>query len=387
MDRGLGKAELETGPMPENKLTVLLSPTRRCNLRCRYCYVEQRGQEDMNLDDFRAFYSWLPGYCRHIGASRLELSWFGGEPLAYGQARWEQALEMQEEFLAPCGIPWVNRMQSNLLLATEQTCRLLQKHFDSAIGGSFEPQGSQRIYPDGRTSATDVERKIAFLRENGIRVGIVSTLTKTDLLPPSEFYAWFKNRVDAVRVNRAHPPRKDDVSADDYLNLREYGDYVLELSRLYVADEHPGFDFTNFTSIMRAMFLHHPLECVSIQEPHWKIAVSGPGVLSSCCRCKEIVLGNVHDSSPADVVATYRQHSRPLVLSERCRECEFRPSGLCDGGCFGEPDCDCMESECGYRTEYTRETLAFVKDFLAANHIGTLEEGMHFHSILQSRRK
>lgn len=373
--------------MPENKLTVLLSPTLRCNLRCRYCYVDQGCHEDMNLDDFRACYSWLSDYCHHIGATRLELSWFGGEPLVYGHDALEQALEMQRDLLAPCGIPWVNRMQSNLLLATEQTCQLLRQYFDSAIGGSFEPNGIQRLYPNGISSTKEAARKIAFLRDNGIRVGVVSTLMKTDLLPPSDFYAWFKNRVDAVRVNRAHSPREGGDWSNTYLSCREYGDYVLELSRLYVEDEQPGFDFINFTSIMRAIFLHHPLECMSTMEPHWKIAISGHGVLSSYCRRKEIVLGNVYNTSPADVVATYQRYSRPIVLSGRCMECEFHQIGLCAGGCFGESDCDCAKSKCGYRTEYTRETLTFVKNFLCINHIETLEDGMKFHTVVHNRRK
>ena len=369
--------------MPEKKLTVLLSPTHRCNLRCRYCYVEQDRFGDMSLDDFRAFYPWLIEYCRLIGATRVELSWFGGEPLAYGHDRLEKALAIQADYLAPSGIPYVNRMQSNLTLATERTCLILHHYFDSAIGGSFEPFGNQRIYPDGRVSTADVERKIAFLRDHGIRVGIVSTLTKPDLLPPEAFYEWFKNRVDAVRVNRAHPPSAGDDSDKDYLNLREYGDYVMTLSRLYVNDERPGFDFTNFTSVMRAILLHFPLGCVDAKEPYWKIAVSGRGVLSSCCRREESVLGNIHDCSPAEVVDAYLKQCRPVLLSERCRQCSSLSDGLCAGSCFGEPDCDCLDSQCGYRTEYTMETLAFVRGFLSEHNIETLEEGMQFHTLLR----
>ncbi|MBR0053729.1 MAG: hypothetical protein IJP65_00265 [Bacteroidales bacterium] len=330
----------------------------------------------MSPSDFRAFYKWIFEYGQFIGANRLELSWFGGEPLLLGQRALEEALSMQIDYFDSSKMPFVNRMQSNLVLVDERTCELLLRWFDGTIGGSFEPCGIARRYPNGDPATSIIERKIDYLRNQGIRVGIVSTLMRADLVSPAVFYQWFHNRVDAVRVNRAHPPPGAD--SNRYLDLPEYTEYVLELLNLYVNDPHPECDFTNFTSVMRTILLGQTLECVSATEPEWKIAVSGGGILTSCCRKNEVVLGNVYDDSPADVVASYRSFAHPVSLVGKCRKCNFRSSNLCSGACLGEPNCDCKSSECGYRTEYTIETLAFVRDFLQSNGIKTLNQAEKF---------
>jgi len=339
----------------------------------------------MSLADFRAFYGWILEYGHYIGAERLELSWFGGEPLMYGYEALEAALLLQEEQFAGSDIPYVNRMQSNLVLADDRTCEILRRWFDGMVGGSFEPFGSSRRHTGGTIATPDIERKIAFLRDQGIRVGIVSTLTRTDLVSPEVFYRWFHDRVDAVRVNRAHPPSETDLN--QYLDLPEYTDYVLALFRLYVADPHPGCDFTNYTSVMRNILLGQQLECVSATEPEWKIAVSGGGVIASCCRRNEVVLGNVYEDSPADVVAAYRAIAHPVCPVDKCKDCDFRSSRLCSGSCLGEPNTDCQTSKCGYRTEYTVETLAFVRDHLRQCGIKTLEDAETFWEERRSRGK
>ncbi len=363
--------------MSDKLLSVLISPTMRCNLRCRYCYVDTLGAGDMTLDDFQAFYNWLMPYAKFIGAHRIVLSWFGGEPLMYGYDALNAALSCQQELLDAKEIPFRNGMQCNLTLVDDRICGLIERYFDNIISGSLEPHGSARVFPDGSPATKTIERKIAELRRRGIRVGVVCTLTRQDMVSPEEFFDYYKDRVEAVRVNRAHPP----VGADphDYLSVEEYVDYVIKLMDMFAGSKRPGFDFVNFSAIAKAVLAGERLECVSTDSPEWKIAVSGGGILSSCCRRYEMPLGSVYDSSPAEVVSAYRElASGKTSAPAKCIECKYHVTGICSGSCIGEPDSDCESAFCGYRTEYTAKTISRTMELMSSLGIRTLTDLDYF---------
>ncbi len=358
--------------MSEKKLTVLISPTHRCNMRCDYCYVSDTRHGDMSISDFEAAYTWLVEYCNELGIRLVDFTWFGGEPLLHGEEALECVLRIQAKIFAKNDIQYVNRMQSNLTLVNDGVCKLIREYFGGFIGGSFEPFGGARKYKDGRTSAIDVEKSIELLHNAGIRVGIVSTLTKNDLRPPRELYFWFKYRVDAFRVNRAHSP--DGNSLEKYLTIKEYNDYVVALYDLYTHDDDVVAQFTNFTAIARSILLNRPFTCADILEPYWKLSIAGNGEIASYCRKNDVVLGNYYTSTAQDVITAYKQRALPELMPKACRSCASYANRICTGSCWGEPDRDCSESNCGYRSEYTKETIAYVQRYLQSKGIRSIEE-------------
>lgn len=358
--------------MSAEKLTILISPTHRCNMRCDYCYVSDTRHGDMSLSDFDAVFTWIVGYCHNLDVRFVDFTWFGGEPLLYGEDKLELALRKQSQIFSKTDIHYVNRMQSNLTLISHGTCKLISEYFGGFIGGSFEPFGKSRKYKDGHASVVDVERNIEFLRNAGLRVGIVSTLTKQDICRPHELFAWFKHRVDAFRVNRAHSPNGN--SLDNYLTMKEYNDYIIALCDLYTHDDNVDFQFTNFTAIARSVLLNRPFGCTDILEPYCKLSIAGKGEIASYCRKDDVVLGNYYTSTPEDVIAAYRQRAKPELMPKTCRSCESYANKICTGSCWGEPDRDCSESNCGYRSEYTKETIAYVQRYLQSRGIRSIED-------------
>ena len=358
--------------MSAEKLTILISPTHRCNMRCDYCYVSDTRHGDMSLSDFEAAYTWIVKYCQNLGVQFVDFTWFGGEPLLYGKDKLESALRKQNQIFSKTDIKFVNRMQSNLTLVNNDVCRLISEYFGGFIGGSFEPYGKSRKYKDGCISVDDVERKIELLHNAGIRIGIVSTLVKNDLLPAQELFAWYKHRVEAFRVNRAHSP--DGNSLEKYLTVKEYNDYVIALCDLYTHDNSEDLQFTNFTAIARSILLNRPFACTDILEPYWKLSIAGNGEIASYCRKKDAVIGNYYTSTVQDVIVTYKQYAYPRLTPKACRECESYANKICSGSCWGEPDKDCAESNCGYRSEYTKETISYVQRYLQSNGITRIED-------------
>jgi hypothetical protein len=158
--------------------------------------------------------------------------------------------------------------------------------------------------------------------------------------------------------------------------MKEYNDYVIALCDLYTHDDSVDFQFTNFTAIARSILLKRPLGCTDIQEPYCKLSIAGNGEIASYCRKDDIVLGNYYTSTPQDVITAYKQQARPELMPKKCRGCENYEKKICSGPCLGEPDRDCAESDCGYRSEYTKETIAYVRQYLLSRGVKRVEDCM-----------
>ena len=360
-----------SGIVSSDKLTVLISPTHRCNMRCDYCYVSDTSYGDMSIFDFKAAYTWLIKYCNFLDIKFIDFTWFGGEPLLYGEANLENALNEQRRCFEGSDIKFINRLQSNLTLVNEKICFLIKEYFDGFIGGSFEPYGLARKYVNGRNAAIDIERAIDYLHTKDIRVGIVSTLIKNDLQPPQKLYDWYSKHVDMFRVNRAHSP--DGKRLEQYLTVDEYNDYVIALFDLYTREREVSFKFTNFAAIARSILLKRPFCCTDVNEPYWKLSICGNGAILSYCRKFDMSIGNYYFSAPQDIIEAYKRKHDQIVLNV-CRECDSYINNICSGSCWGEPNKNCHESCCGYRSEYTLETISYVQQYLQLNEIESFED-------------
>jgi len=360
----------------KKSLILLLSPTLRCNMQCEYCYVKQTKLGDMSINDFKSAYAWTVKYCRYFSIDQIRIMWFGGEPLACGVDLLSEALELQKEYFYPSEISCINSIQSNLTLVDSSICDLIKRYFHNHISGSLEPFGALRQYKNGNSAIDDIMTNIGLLKEAGIRIGIVCTLTKKNITAPELLYHFFKSNDLPFRVNRAHCPTGQNSS--DYLTVSEYNKYVLSLFELYSKDDMPSVDFANFTSIVRCLLLNKTLSCIDHREPHLKLAIESNGKISSWCRQKESVLGNYYNSTSDDIVKAYAKYMQAINPPENCKKCDYFEKN-CTGPCFGELDKSCQESSCGYRTEYTDECMHFVREYLNSHGVFRFDDCAKFY--------
>ena len=75
------RPDVLTEVLAADVLHLILLPTEACNFRCTYCYEDFRLGR-MSEDVVRGVEALLSR--RAEGLARLEISWFGGEPLAAG---------------------------------------------------------------------------------------------------------------------------------------------------------------------------------------------------------------------------------------------------------------------------------------------------------------
>lgn len=352
-------------------LSALLIPTLRCNLRCRYCYVNHSDYADMSMCDWRALYEFLLSYCKAFGIKQIRFLWFGGEPLLYGCKNIQNSLEMQTEIFQYSEIKIRNSIQSNLTLIDKHVCQLLKTYFDGSIGGSFEPLDNSRQYRNRHSANESIEKNIKFLCKEHINLGIVSTLTKRNIASPNDFYSYFKENKISFRVNRAHCPVNGNPS--DYLSINEFNQYVLELFSLFTHDQDPTIDFVNFTSIVAHILNGTPLSCNANPVPYLNYSFEADGRITNSCRTFKRTIGNYYVDTPQDV----RKASEAITVNQycpdSCKKCLFLGK-LCIGSCQERPELDCMHTDCGYKSEYTVATLTYVNEYLSTHGITGINE-------------
>lgn len=361
--------------MLRRHLSVLMNPTTACNLRCRYCYVAghrlQAGTRDMDESDVRRIWEWLAEYGDHVGCREMKVLWFGGEPLLPGVERLSRFLDMQREILDPGRFLVLNTVQSNLLLVGEEHVAFARKYLGGMMGTSLEPFGTDRVGPDGRDARPAIEERISFLQARGVRVGVVSTLTRGCEGTPEALYDYMKSHRLSFRVNRAHCPEGGDPSR--YLSLPEFDDYILRLFDLYTSDRDPApIEFLNFTVAMKGLLLDEPLSCLGADSTRFRLSFAGGGVIQSYCRKNPVVVGDYRHDTPAEVAERYASacsREQPAV----CRSCRYF-GRVCSGACFGEPGVSCADSNCGYRSEFTPKMLDYVSDYMRRMGIASPED-------------
>lgn len=345
-------------------LDVLVSPTTRCNLRCRYCYVNQcqnQAKADLSLDEIAVAYRWLDEFARLTGAERIRLTWFGGEPLYRGVAFLREAVALQATLFSP-SLEVVNTMQSNLTLVNDDLIPLLKKSFHGSIGGSIDFQGVDRVFPNGENSLAVAEKNVRRLRNAGICVGIVCTLTKSNSGDPEALYTYYKRLGTPFRVNRA-AGTTDPKGL--FLSIDEYNGIVKKLFDIYLSDPCPTVEFTNFAMMAKLYLAGLPVVCVDTLTPCLFLGIEAQGRIMSRCRFAG-QLGNFMTDSPGAFYEKCQQQACGHPAPMKCRGCEFF-NKVCLGGCPGEPDADCFNSHCGYRTETTYELWRYVQDYLSRN--------------------
>ena len=337
--------------VPKDILDVLISPTTRCNLRCKYCYVDKTtpaSVADMSLDDMSAALAWLRGYANQLQVRHIRITWFGGEPLLLGHDYLQAALDIQEKVLSDFNV--ANSLQTNLTLDVKPFIPLFKRYFHNHIGFSIDLAAGFRLTACGGDTRSLIERNVKVLQDNGLSLGAVCTMLRCDIGRAKDIYAYFKKLGVLFRVNRA--ASSDFLKRENLLlSVKEYEDLVIEIFNCYLEDSAPTIVFHNLDMMVAAYLSASAVLCVDTEHPELYIGFEAKGRITSRCRFVPMI-GDYHSETPIEVVARTKalaySHKRPA----ECAQCEFFDK-VCVGGCVGEPNCSCLWSDCGYRTEVT----------------------------------
>ena len=163
---------------------IIFRMTRDCNLNCKYCFMQNKGDFKGELIDFDLFKKIIDRiaeqrYINNLEERQLHLVLHGGEVLLLGVERLKNMLEYISSTFNNKNICYDIACQTNATLLDDNICQLFNK-FNVNIGLSFDGV-------DGSNSSrTDIkqeifENKFQLLQKNKNKYGFLIVANKTNI--------------------------------------------------------------------------------------------------------------------------------------------------------------------------------------------------------------
>lgn len=326
----------------------LILCTKECNLRCTYCFEESmhsgcmytvteiRERFDKFLNNgFEKFVVELIEINRELGRD-TDITFHGGEPMLIGVKLLRNAFEIIKKYEGT-----TISMQSNGTLVTDDMISLL-KEFNVRVGisidGPKEMHDQYRLNKGKKGSFDLVFENIQRLKNAGVVVGGLATVTDQTLKNPEGFYRFFKNNKLDYSFNPLFiDPNKP--SNHNVLNLNDYIVFYKKMFDLWINDNDGYQSIQCFERILSAMGIKRTIfmeVCTYIPDcSRTTVAIDTNGDFYRClhyCMDKKNRIGNIRVDKLKIAVGDKLFSKRFDYLRETlCKDCDIRE--YCCGGC------------------------------------------------------
>ena len=173
---------------------VILKATTKCNANCAYCEAidpARPGVQTMPAEVLELFFVRANEFLLEHPRERLLVIWHGGEPLLFGPAFFERALELQQQICDRTGARLGHRLQSNLTLFSPRFAEIFRKMGIFGIGTSYDPiPGLRGLGPERDAAAYNARfhQGLRLLEAEGFGWGLIYVVTKLSLERPQEIF-------------------------------------------------------------------------------------------------------------------------------------------------------------------------------------------------------
>ncbi len=146
-----------------------IMPTLNCNARCVYCYQDGMAQTSMTKDTVAEVIRFIR---QTHGGNRVDLDWFGGEPLLRPDVIDRVCAAVRED-----GCEYVSSMTSNGSLITPQTVEKMTEawHLETvqiSMDGARDDYYARKRYVGGQDQYRRVMEAVSLLSAAGVRVAV-----------------------------------------------------------------------------------------------------------------------------------------------------------------------------------------------------------------------
>ncbi|MDP4093193.1 MAG: radical SAM protein [Bacillota bacterium] len=218
----------QSGPVYDS---LILFPTNRCNLRCKYCYASS-GEEtgiEMNLELAKAAMGFLFKSAARKNLKKVYVGFHGG-----GEPTLNWNLIKESVFLAQ-KLSSQNNMPVNIGITSNgcwsrEVCKFAVRNLSDAtisFDGLTEVQNSQRPFANGRGSFNRVYQTLKLLDESDFIYGIRMTATADSVAFLSDSINYICENFNP-RVIQVEPVFIQGRAMDNYSEIGKYDTFILE---------------------------------------------------------------------------------------------------------------------------------------------------------------
>ena len=318
-------------------LYVMLKPTScRCNLACRYCYYQDKGDATMMTDELLELFTrqYIEAQTQHD----ILFTWHGGEPLLRPISFYEKALKLQQRYAFGHHID--NCLQTNGTLLTDDWCKFL-KNNNFLVGISIDgPQTLHDVYRrshNGKPSWNDVMRGINLLQKHGVEWNAMATVNRLNADHPKEFYLFFRKIGCEFLQFTPVVERQGDGVTNESVTPQQWGRFLCDVYDEWVREDVGHLFVQTFEATLANWVGVTPGVCsLSTMCGHAAVMESN-GDVYSCDHFvfPEYLLGNIRQQTLTTILYGKRQQAfsrmKNGALPRQCHECSFLFA--CHGEC------------------------------------------------------
>lgn len=319
------KQNLYSQRFDKSYMMLTIAPTMSCNFACIYCFEKNSQHNDImvdsTIDDIVSFVQH-----RSKELQKLEILWFGGEPLIAIQ----QIKRLSQKLIELCcieGIEYSSTMSTNGYLLNEKIIEILIECkvlcLGISIDGNKEVHDSRRMLKDGNGTYNRIIENIISASKK-IYIDIKITIDK-------ENYNTIQTMLDVLKLQGVFDSKKVSVSLHQVQDINDVYQHDKCLSDINFSKFRLEFMLKNDIHLGNIYPKPKGCFCQADQLNSWVIdslgnlykCISDIGIVDkkvSALKDKKINYSNLHSYTIYDPTD-----------EKKCKDCQYLP--LCVGGC------------------------------------------------------
>lgn len=265
-----------------------------------------------------------------LAASRINIVWHAGEPLAAGIPFYEQALQIFSEKISH---PISHSAQTNGTLISPEWIAFLKRHPNFSFGISLDgPQflhDAHRKFRSGKGSFELAIRGLKLLQDAGFNPHPIAVISSLSLDYPDEIYDFFEaHQVPSLALNIEE---EEGINRSKTLYKSQfYPKYCAFFKRIYERSLTGKLKIREVEAAKNAIFQNGIEENVLV-EPFRYVSVDYLGNFSTYCpellgakheQYDSFVLGNIYSTTLEQVISSERFEKMRSEIARGVKQCE-----------------------------------------------------------------
>ncbi len=324
------------------KFSILIKPTHRCNLDCRYCYdkpYREKIKEDMSMETLDRTIKLLSEYTREA-----HIIWHGGEPtmvsLEWYRNAYEQVLSKYPMTTFTTGI------MSNGVAFNDEWLDLFKKYnIDAGISYNSSYQCQLRCSNQNRKSNSKdmkvmqhIENTLIKAKKDNFNIGVIDVITSLNYKDQIQIYEYYKKLGVHVSMNHIfHTPQAERNKLE--VSAKEYAEEFLKYFKYWLFDKE-GVSERSAEEALATVIGTGRVTCKHTDCRYQWLGINPIGEIYPCDRYypEKYKISTVFDfSSIQDVFNSegYKIYANEVQrrFDTKCKECGYWFA--CKGGCNG----------------------------------------------------
>ncbi|MBO4751094.1 MAG: radical SAM protein [Lachnospiraceae bacterium] len=310
---------------PKGIMGYTILPTFACNARCVYCYEEGMKQVSMTPEIAEQTVQYI---LQTKGEGRIEIGWFGGEPLM-GEATIDKICERLKEE----GVEYGSSMITNASLLSEAVADKMAgpwkiRSVQVSMDGAEQDYIARKCYVRYHNTYQEVMAAINRLLSRGIAVSVRCNVDEENLQGVPKFLSDLSETITEKQKLQVYiaPLNAERMGENDVFIWEK----ALELEEQI---RKAGFGTVPYHGGGIRLRIHH---CMADKG---SVVIAPDGSLYSCEHCpEEARFGNIYDG--VTDAAAKEAFCRTDRTREKCRKCPFLPD------CTSFATCPVWDTHC-----------------------------------------